>query len=69
MSRLMQTDIFAEAPLNAHPWTTGNATIHLEQEAAATTGDYHHNNVVDGADYVHWRTGFGTIYTQNDYSV
>ncbi|HEX4413039.1 MAG TPA: hypothetical protein VH107_05380 [Lacipirellulaceae bacterium] len=33
------------------------------------TGDYNHNGVVDLADYVAWRDGLGTIYTQHDYDV
>jgi T5SS/PEP-CTERM-associated repeat protein len=32
-------------------------------------GDYNHNGVVDAADYVTWRRGFGTTYTQSDYDV
>jgi hypothetical protein len=32
-------------------------------------GDYNGNGVVDAADYVVWRKGLGTTYTQNDYDV
>ena len=32
-------------------------------------GDYNNNGVVDAADYVAWRKGLGTTYTQNDYNV
>jgi len=32
-------------------------------------GDYSGNGIVDAADYVFWRKGFGTIYTQADYDV
>jgi hypothetical protein len=32
-------------------------------------GDYNHNRIVDAADYVVWRIGLGTKYTQNDYNV
>lgn len=32
-------------------------------------GDYNHNGVVDGPDYVVWRNGLGTAYSQNDYTV
>ncbi len=32
-------------------------------------GDYDYNGVVDGADYVLWRNGLGTTFTQNDYHV
>jgi hypothetical protein len=30
-------------------------------------GDYNHNGIVDAADYVVWRKGLGTTYTQTDY--
>jgi T5SS/PEP-CTERM-associated repeat protein len=33
------------------------------------TGDFNHNGVVDAADYVSWRKGLGTTYTQSDYDV
>jgi fibronectin-binding autotransporter adhesin len=32
-------------------------------------GDYNNNGVVDAADYVVWRKGLGTTYTQSDYNV
>ncbi len=32
-------------------------------------GDYNGNNVVDTADYVVWREGFGTTYTHDDYTI
>jgi hypothetical protein len=32
-------------------------------------GDFNGNGVVDAADYVVWREGLGTIYTQNDYNI
>ena len=35
----------------------------------ALDGDYNDNGIVDAADYVVWRTGLGTTYTQNDYTV
>jgi hypothetical protein len=37
--------------------------------AAGIPGDYSHNGIVDAADYVVWRKGLGTIYTQADYDV
>jgi len=33
------------------------------------TGDYNGNGIVDAADFVEWRKGLGTTYTQNDYTV
>jgi T5SS/PEP-CTERM-associated repeat protein len=32
-------------------------------------GDFNHNGVVDGADYVIWRKNPGGVYTQNDYNI
>jgi T5SS/PEP-CTERM-associated repeat protein len=32
-------------------------------------GDFNHNHVVDAADYVVWRKGLGTTYSQSDYAV
>ena len=36
---------------------------------AAFPGDFNQNGVVDAADYVVWRNGLGTTFTQNDYNV
>jgi hypothetical protein len=35
----------------------------------ALAGDFNGNGNVDAADYVVWRKGLGTTYTQNDYNV
>ncbi len=35
----------------------------------ALFGDYNDNGIVDAADYVVWRKGLGTTYTQSDYDV
>ncbi len=32
-------------------------------------GDFNRDGIVDAADYVTWRKGLGTTYTQNDYNV
>jgi hypothetical protein len=34
---------------------------------AQASADFNHNGVVDMGDYVAWRKGMGTIYTQSDY--
>lgn len=39
------------------------------QFASTNLGDYNHNGIVDAADYVIWRKGLGTTYTQADYDV
>ena len=51
--------------------TDVSGSILLDNVAVAPIGpgDYDGNGVVDAADYVVWRKGLGTIYTQNDYSV
>ena len=43
-------------------YTTGVLSVGL-------AGDFNFNGVVDAADYVVWRKGLGTTYTQNDYNV
>ena len=43
-------------------YTTGVLSVGLP-------GDFDFNGVVDAADYVVWRKGLGTTYTQNDYNV
>ena len=37
-------------------------------EAISLTGDFNDDGSVDAADYVVWRKGFGTTYTQDDYN-
>ena len=32
-------------------------------------GDFNHDNIVDGADYVAWRNGVGTTYIPYDYEI
>jgi hypothetical protein len=50
-------------------------TIYIDDISAAVVaapallGDYNENGVVDSADYVIWRNGLGTTYTQDDYNV
>ncbi len=46
-------------------YTTGVLSI----ASVGLPGDYNNNGVVDAADYVVWRKGLGTTYTQNDYNV
>lgn len=36
--------------------------------AIGLAGDFNHNGIVDGADYVVWRKGLGSTFTQNDYN-
>jgi T5SS/PEP-CTERM-associated repeat protein len=43
-------------------YTTGQISVSL-------AGDFNMDGKVDAADYVVWRKGLGTTYTQNDYNV
>ena len=47
-------------------YTTGEVTL---TSLAAIPGDFNNNGVVDAADYVVWRKGLGSTYTQSDYNV
>lgn len=44
-------------------------SVVLSVTSAGLAGDYNQNGIVDAADYVVWREGLGTTYTQNDYVV
>jgi hypothetical protein len=44
-------------------------SVVLTIAAAALPGDFNGNGGVDAADYVVWRKGLGTTYTQNDYNI
>ena len=46
-------------------YTTGVISV----VASGLAGDFNHNGVVDAADYVVWRNGLGSVYTQADYNV
>jgi hypothetical protein len=58
------------------PPTSGSnqdAAIHIDDVSHITPGlvpgDFNGDFLVDAADYVAWRMGLGTAYTQNDYGV
>ncbi len=44
-----------------------STSVILQAIAPGLAGDYNHNGTVDAADYVVWRKGLGTTYTQADY--
>jgi hypothetical protein len=46
-------------------YTTGVLSV----VSTGIPGDYNNNGIVDAADYVVWRNGLGTTFTQNDYNV
>ncbi len=41
----------------------------LVLQATGVLGDFNHDGNVDAADYVVWRKGLGTTYTEDDYNV
>jgi probable HAF family extracellular repeat protein len=47
----------------------GQYRAYLLTPVPALPGDFNGNGTVDAADYVVWRKGMGTIYTQHDYNV
>ncbi len=50
-------------------FTDGTSGIFTSIIGGSATGDFNHDGIVDAADYVVWRKGLGTTYTQNDYNV
>jgi hypothetical protein len=46
-------------------YTTGLLSI----ESAGLAGDFNNDNIVDAADYVVWRKGLGTTYTQDHFNI
>ncbi len=50
-------------------WNLSYGTNDVILSVGGVLGDYNHNGTVDAADYVVWRKGLGTIYTQSDYNV
>ena len=53
--------------LSGLAWNTSQLASGLLSVVLA--GDYNHNGVVNATDYVVWRKGLGTSYTQNDYTL
>jgi hypothetical protein len=43
--------------------------VDLVRVSAAQTGDFNSDGTVDAADYVAWRKGLGTTYTQSHYDI
>jgi len=46
-----------------------NLSIQALSESSIVPGDFNNSGTVDAADYVVWRKGLGTTYTQTDYDV
>lgn len=49
--------------------TLGAYQVLILASAPPLAGDYNHDGIVDAADYILWRDGLGTVYTQADYDV
>jgi hypothetical protein len=59
---------------SSHPSGTlddvaGTFTISGNQIVPDLPGDFNHDDTVDTADYVAWRKGLGTLYTQDDFNI
>jgi hypothetical protein len=53
-----------------HPTTAGHALLaSAAMQLFSLPGDFNGDGNVDAADYVVWRTGFGTTFTQHDYNL
>jgi hypothetical protein len=50
-------------------FSCGREGIFVSNAVAHFPGDFNDDGTVDGADYVVWRKGLGTIYTQDDFNV
>jgi hypothetical protein len=46
---------------------TGGTAVFVPEVSTGVPGDFNNNGTVDAADYVVWRKGLGTTYTQTDY--
>ena len=60
---------FAVNSISVSTGDTLDLQISPLQGGGSATGDYNNNGVVDAADYVVWRDGLGTTFTQADYDV
>jgi sulfatase modifying factor 1 len=49
--------------------TSENSDLGFRVAASVLPGDFNHDGLVDAADYVTWRKGLGTTYTQPAYDV
>jgi hypothetical protein len=48
---------------------TGSAYVFDVSRVPALPGDFNTDGTIDAADYVVWRNGLGTTYTQPDYNI
>jgi hypothetical protein len=50
-------------------FTNGTQGVFVSSAVARVPGDFNNDGTVDSADYVVWRKGLGTTYTQDDFDV
>jgi hypothetical protein len=70
-SPMVSYEIAANTPHAVYSTPEGRTAIWnaITETLPAIPGDFNGNGVVDAADYVTWRKGLGTTYTQSDYDV
>ncbi len=50
-------------------FTDGSQGVFVSNDVATVPGDFNFDSTVDAADYVEWRHGLGTLYTQSHYDI
>jgi hypothetical protein len=50
-------------------FTDGSQGVSVSNEVATVPGDFNFDGTVDTGDYVAWRNGLGTLYSQSHYSI
>jgi hypothetical protein len=50
-------------------FTDGSQGVFVSNKVATVPGDFNFDGTVDAADYVEWRNGLGTLYTQIHYNI
>jgi hypothetical protein len=50
-------------------FTDGSQGVFVSNKVATVPGDFNFDGTVDAADYVAWRDGLGTLYTQSHYDI
>jgi endonuclease/exonuclease/phosphatase family metal-dependent hydrolase len=55
--------------IGLQPYPSDHRAVVVEFVLSSLSGDFNADGIVDAADYVVWRKGLGSIYTQNDYTI
>jgi hypothetical protein len=50
-------------------FTDGSQGVFVSNKVATVPGDFNFDGTVDAGDYVTWRNGLGTLYTQSHYDI